>query len=75
MAKLQNPVKSSFDSINDSLKESHSSLNKYSKVLDKVDPMRASSLLSLLRSNSCDSFSKIDHSPISSMTPYHPKNT
>lgn len=36
MAKLQNPVKSSFDSINDSLKESHSSLNKYSKALDKV---------------------------------------
>ncbi|EYE94504.1 ubiquitin-protein ligase RMD5 [Aspergillus ruber CBS 135680] len=35
MAKLQNPVKSSFDSINDSLKESHSSLNKYSKALDK----------------------------------------
>lgn len=36
MAKLQNPVKSSFDSINDNLKESHSSLNKYSKALDKV---------------------------------------
>ena len=36
MAKLQNPVKSSFDSINESLKESHSSLNKYSKTLDKV---------------------------------------
>lgn len=36
MAKLQNPVKSSFDSINESLKESHSSLNKYSKALDKV---------------------------------------
>lgn len=36
MAKLQNPAKSSFDTINESLKESHSSLNKYSKALDKV---------------------------------------
>lgn len=41
MAKLQNPVKSSFDTISESLKESHSGLNKYSKVLDKVDPMHA----------------------------------
>lgn len=36
LAKLQNSVKSSFDSINDSLKDTHSSLNKYSKALDKV---------------------------------------
>ncbi|RAL17573.1 ubiquitin-protein ligase RMD5 [Aspergillus homomorphus CBS 101889] len=36
LAKLQNPVKASFDSINDSLKETHSSLNKYSKSLDKL---------------------------------------
>lgn len=36
LAKLQNPVKSSFDVINDSLKETHSGLNKYSKALDKV---------------------------------------
>jgi hypothetical protein len=36
MAKLQTPVKSSFDSINDSLKETHSGLNKYTKSLDKV---------------------------------------
>ncbi|KAE8379128.1 CTLH/CRA C-terminal to lish motif domain-containing protein [Aspergillus bertholletiae] len=36
LAKLQNSVKSSFDSINDSLKETHSSLNKYSKALDKL---------------------------------------
>ncbi|PKY04938.1 hypothetical protein P168DRAFT_304048 [Aspergillus campestris IBT 28561] len=36
LAKLQNPVKSSFDSINDSLKETHSGLNKYSKSLDKL---------------------------------------
>ncbi|KAB8233699.1 hypothetical protein ETB97_006508 [Aspergillus alliaceus] len=36
LAKLQNSVKSSFDSINDGLKEMHSSLNKYSKSLDKL---------------------------------------
>ena len=37
LAKLQNPIKSSFDSINDNLKETHSGLNKYSKALDKVE--------------------------------------
>ncbi|RHZ51092.1 ubiquitin-protein ligase RMD5 [Aspergillus thermomutatus] len=36
LAKLQTSVKSSFDSINDSLKEHHSGLNKYSKALDKL---------------------------------------
>lgn len=36
LAKLQNSVKSSFDAINDNLKEHHSALNKYSKALDKV---------------------------------------
>ncbi|CAG7984338.1 unnamed protein product [Penicillium olsonii] len=36
LAKLQTPVKSSFDSINDSLKETHSGLNKYTKSLDKL---------------------------------------
>lgn len=36
LAKLQNPVKSAFDSVNDSLKETHSGLNKYTKSLDKV---------------------------------------
>jgi E3 ubiquitin-protein transferase RMND5 len=36
LAKLQNPVKSSFDTTNDSLKETYSGLNKYSKALDKV---------------------------------------
>ncbi|KAF9889936.1 hypothetical protein FE257_006810 [Aspergillus nanangensis] len=36
LAKLQNPVKSSFDAINDNLKETHSGLNKYSKSLDKL---------------------------------------
>ncbi|CAI7633056.1 hypothetical protein N7509_003444 [Penicillium cosmopolitanum] len=36
LAKLQNPVKSSFDSINDSLKETHGGLNKYTKSLDKL---------------------------------------
>ncbi|QKX53409.1 uncharacterized protein TRUGW13939_00488 [Talaromyces rugulosus] len=36
LAKLQNPVKSSFDTTNDSLKEAHSSLNKYTKALDKL---------------------------------------
>lgn len=36
LAKLQNPVKTSFSSINDNLKETHSGLNKYTKSLDKV---------------------------------------
>lgn len=36
LATLQSSVKSSFDSINDSLKETHSGLNKYTKSLDKV---------------------------------------
>lgn len=36
LAKLQNPVKSSFDLINDSLKETHSGFNKYTKSLDKL---------------------------------------
>lgn len=36
LAKLQNPVKASFESINDSVKETHSGLNKYTKSLDKV---------------------------------------
>ncbi|KAJ5121886.1 hypothetical protein N7448_003019 [Penicillium atrosanguineum] len=36
LAKLQNPVKSSFEAINDSLKETHSGLNKYTKSLDKL---------------------------------------
>lgn len=36
LAKLQNPIKSTFDSINDNLKETHSGLNKFSKALDKV---------------------------------------
>lgn len=36
LAKLQNPVKASFSSINDSLKETHSGLNKYTKSLDKL---------------------------------------
>lgn len=36
LAKLQNPVKASFDATNETLKETHSSLNKYQKALDKV---------------------------------------
>lgn len=36
LAKLQNPVKASFDATNDSLKEGYSGLNKYSRALDKL---------------------------------------
>jgi E3 ubiquitin-protein transferase RMND5 len=36
LAKLQNPVKSSFESINGSLKEIYGGHNKYAKVLDKL---------------------------------------
>lgn len=39
LAKLQNPVKASFDSMNEGLKETHSGLNKYGKALDKVRKM------------------------------------
>jgi len=35
MAKLQNPVKTQFEKVNDDLKDIHSSLNKYSKALEK----------------------------------------
>lgn len=73
MAKLQNPVKSSFDNINESLKESHSSLNKYNKALDKASQHYAQDLFQK-DSDVCDSFSKIDHSQAPSMTPFHPKN-
>lgn len=36
LAKLHNPVKSSFEAINTGLKEIHGGHNKYSKVLDKL---------------------------------------
>ncbi|KAJ5679135.1 hypothetical protein N7462_007379 [Penicillium macrosclerotiorum] len=36
LAKLQNPVNASFDSINDSLKETYGGLSKYTKSLDKL---------------------------------------
>ncbi|KAL4928546.1 ubiquitin-protein ligase RMD5 [Aspergillus undulatus] len=55
LAKLQNPVKSSFDAINDQLKETHSGLNKYSKALDKLFKDRP------LPSSENDVFSSQDH--------------
>ena len=36
LAKLQNPVKQGFDSLNGDLKKIHKSLNDFSKALDKV---------------------------------------
>jgi len=36
LAKLQNPIKQSFNSLNDDLKEINSRLSKYSKALEKV---------------------------------------
>jgi hypothetical protein len=36
LAKLQNPVKNSFDSINSSLKEIYGGHNKYTRILDKL---------------------------------------
>lgn len=36
LARLQDPVKQSFDKINDDLKEVHSAHGKYVKELDKV---------------------------------------
>lgn len=50
MTRLQNPVKASFNAINDSLKETHGSLNKYTKSLDKVLTYKALSAC-LIQSN------------------------
>lgn len=36
LAKLQNPVKQSFDNVNNDLKEIYKGLGNYSKALDKV---------------------------------------
>ncbi|KAF3480678.1 macrophage erythroblast attacher [Arthroderma uncinatum] len=36
LAKLQNPVKASFEATNNDLKEAYSGLNKYTKALDKL---------------------------------------
>jgi len=36
LAKLKTPMKNSFERVNGDLKEIYSSLNKYSKALDKV---------------------------------------
>ncbi|OJJ47791.1 hypothetical protein ASPZODRAFT_151233 [Penicilliopsis zonata CBS 506.65] len=55
LAKLQNPVKASFDAINDSLKETHSGLNKYTKALDKLFKDRP------LPSTEHDALSSQDH--------------
>ena len=37
LAKLQTPVKASFETINSDLKEVYKGLGNYSKALDKVD--------------------------------------
>ncbi|WEW58304.1 hypothetical protein PRK78_003772 [Emydomyces testavorans] len=36
LAKLQNPIKASFDATNESLKETYTALNKYGRALDKL---------------------------------------
>ena len=41
LAKLQNPVKQSFDAVNSDLKEVHKVLGDYSKALDKVTRLLA----------------------------------
>ena len=38
LAKLQTPMKHSFDKVNEDLKEVHQALGKYGKALDKVRP-------------------------------------
>ena len=48
LAKLQNPVKQSFDGVNNDLKEVYKGLNNYSKALDKVVTPLYSLLLHLL---------------------------
>lgn len=44
LAKLQNPVKQSFDAVNSDLKEIHKVLGDYSKALDKVIELLAITL-------------------------------
>lgn len=47
LAKLQNPIKHSFDSINIDLKDVYKALGTYSKVLDKVSyPMSNTRIVS-----------------------------
>ena len=46
LAKLQNPVKQSFDIINNDLKEVYKGLGNYSKALDKVTSPASSILFS-----------------------------
>lgn len=36
LAKLQTPAKQSFDELNADIKDMHSGLNRYQKILDKV---------------------------------------
>ena len=45
LAKLQNPVKQSFDGVNNDLKEVYKGLNNYSKAMDKVQALLKSSLV------------------------------
>jgi hypothetical protein len=47
MAKLQNPVKQAFDSVNSDLKEVYKGLGNYSKALDKA--LTSSPLSSLIQ--------------------------
>ena len=45
LAKLQNPVKQSFEAINSDLKDVYKSLGNYSKALDKVYSTLSASFL------------------------------
>jgi len=45
LAKLKNPVKQSFDKLNQDVKELHAAINNYSKTLDKVSGQSVVSLL------------------------------
>jgi len=74
LAKLQNPVKTSFDAINDDLKETYSGLNKYTKALDKVNYIGPKShpFPDIHNINVSISYLKIDHCQALNMMHYHP---
>jgi hypothetical protein len=71
LAKLKQPVKKSFDKANDNLKEVHSALKDFSKVLDKVfqtDPIETRKRTDEGQKLKNQSLPDTDNDPLSSQT-------
>lgn len=71
LAKLQNPVKQSFDAINDDLKEIYKGLGNYGKALDKVRAPARYPSQPLIQPPSCRN-SRTSLYRRQNMTLYHP---